>query len=261
MNPTCNGATVYCVPGYFGSPLLYRELANSLAGTVCVAAFHFDFPRALERQTLPSSLGALASEYRRLLLARDGTGPYFIYGYSFGGAVAMELAQQLVEGGHSVHSLVLSDTGPPTPTGPDGPWKHFVRLVSSPLVANYFEVMSSVNRPFRASREGLIAHLCFVEEYLRNKPNAENRASELARKYDAYSNYLNRLGSAVPRSYDGDLIYLQARGEPLDLRYALRSLALRGCTTRTLSMSGHDQHVLRPGVHKVAGILKRLVSR
>jgi len=54
----------------------------------------------------------MAAFYREALTQTNSTGPHLLIGYSFGGLVALEMAQQLVEGGAKVALLVLVDTFP-----------------------------------------------------------------------------------------------------------------------------------------------------
>jgi thioesterase domain-containing protein len=55
----------------------------------------------------------MAADYVRTLQIRQPAGPYFLGGYSFGGLVAFEMAQQLQRQGHAVALLALLDSGGP----------------------------------------------------------------------------------------------------------------------------------------------------
>jgi thioesterase domain-containing protein len=56
----------------------------------------------------------MAAEYVEALRAAQSRGPYHLGGWSFGGLVAYEMAQQLHEQGEAVASLVLIDSWTPT---------------------------------------------------------------------------------------------------------------------------------------------------
>ncbi|MCC6697661.1 MAG: SDR family NAD(P)-dependent oxidoreductase [Candidatus Hydrogenedentes bacterium] len=56
------------------------------------------------------SLQELASEHVAAIRAIQPEGPYYIGGWSFGGAVAFEMAQQLTHAGHTVGLLAIIDT-------------------------------------------------------------------------------------------------------------------------------------------------------
>ncbi|MFO7904615.1 MAG: thioesterase domain-containing protein [Pirellulaceae bacterium] len=65
---------------------------------------------------LPTDLVAMASEYVEAIRSISPTGPYCLGGWSLGGVVAYEMAQQLLKQGDSVRMLLLLDT-----TIPQGP--------------------------------------------------------------------------------------------------------------------------------------------
>src|SRR5262249_11208288 len=67
--------------------------------------------RGLAGEKLPyASVEAMASEYLKEVKARQPHGPYYLCGYSFGGLVAFEMAQQLRELGDEVGLVGLFDT-------------------------------------------------------------------------------------------------------------------------------------------------------
>lgn len=57
------------------------------------------------------SVEDMAADYIRVLRGVQPRGPYSIGGYSFGGLVALEMAQQLTRAGETVARLVIIDTG------------------------------------------------------------------------------------------------------------------------------------------------------
>ena len=68
----------------------------------------------------PETIEEMAADYLRQIRAVQSQGPYFIGGYSFGGLVAYEMAQQLRRAGQEVGLLVLMDPTSPrfwVPTG------------------------------------------------------------------------------------------------------------------------------------------------
>lgn len=61
-------------------------------------------------EVLDYRVEAMASSYIRELRELQPTGPYLLCGYSFGGLVAYEMAQQLVQNGQEIGLLALIDT-------------------------------------------------------------------------------------------------------------------------------------------------------
>ena len=70
----------------------------------------------LERRALPDwSVKATARRHVRSMRLIQPRGPYYIAGHSFGGIVALEIAQQLQAAGERVDLLVELDSFPPDP--------------------------------------------------------------------------------------------------------------------------------------------------
>jgi thioesterase domain-containing protein len=57
----------------------------------------------------PDTVEEMAADYLQQISAVQSQGPYFIGGYSFGGLVALEMAQQLRQVGQEVRLLILID--------------------------------------------------------------------------------------------------------------------------------------------------------
>jgi acetoacetyl-CoA synthetase len=57
-----------------------------------------------------TSIEKMAADYRQLIKSVQPEGPYCVGGYSFGGLVAYEIAQQLQQDGESVENILLLDT-------------------------------------------------------------------------------------------------------------------------------------------------------
>lgn len=109
---------LFCVHGGDGGIIFYRNLA-----------IHLDHNRpliAIESQALHSIDGSVpptvtetAGEYVNLIRKRQSRGPYFLAGYSFGGAVAYEMACILQREGENVAFLGLFDTLNPVAPHPE----------------------------------------------------------------------------------------------------------------------------------------------
>jgi thioesterase domain-containing protein/acyl carrier protein len=86
----------------------YRELARSLHPEQSLIAIR---ARGLHgHEQLPDTIQAMAADYVRSLQAVQPNGPYTLGGWSLGGLVAYEMAQQLVTSGHTLAALILLDT-------------------------------------------------------------------------------------------------------------------------------------------------------
>jgi thioesterase domain-containing protein len=104
------GAPFFCVHPAGGSVLCYAELARQLGPQ----PFYALQARGVEGDDPPyDDLPSMAARYLEDVRARQATGPYLLGGWSMGGLVAYEMAQQLVSADEQVGLLVLIET--PTP--------------------------------------------------------------------------------------------------------------------------------------------------
>jgi thioesterase domain-containing protein len=97
----------FCVHGGFGGVLFYGQLARSLGPDQPLYALQAEGLDGgpIKHSTIPS----MASWYLGQIRQVQASGPYFLGGYSFGGVVAFEMAQQLAAAGEEVALLVLFD--------------------------------------------------------------------------------------------------------------------------------------------------------
>ena len=70
-------------------------------------------PHGQDGRKAPATVEEMAADYLRQIRGVQPQGPYLIGGFSFGGLVAYEMAQQLRESGQEVALLVLIDPSPP----------------------------------------------------------------------------------------------------------------------------------------------------
>lgn len=104
--------TLFCVAGVS----LYQELANAFVHPLRVYGISVDqevaWIEAIERGEAPrvSPTQDTAREYVATLRKLQPTGPYRLVGLSYGGVLAFEIAQQLLNEGEEVSGLVLLDS-------------------------------------------------------------------------------------------------------------------------------------------------------
>ncbi|HEY9671674.1 MAG TPA: amino acid adenylation domain-containing protein [Waterburya sp.] len=108
IQPAGSKPPFFCVHPILGVVFPYYELAYSLG---------FDQPfyglqtLGLDGQQPPlTRIEDMAAHYIEALRSVQPSGPYFLGGWSFGGLVAFEMAQQLHSSGHQVALLAILDT-------------------------------------------------------------------------------------------------------------------------------------------------------
>ena len=102
----------FCVHPMFGVVFPYLELAQHLGSNRSFYGFQ---PLGLDGKATPlSRIEAIAAYYIQAMQMLQPQGPYFLGGWSFGGIVAFEMAQQLTKAGQQVALLAMLDTSAPT---------------------------------------------------------------------------------------------------------------------------------------------------
>ena len=94
-------------PGYYGV-MHYRHLLKDLSRDRPVFGLQ---PLPLDgKHHVPRTIESMAADYVAEIRGVQPHGPYFLAGYSFGGRVSFEIAQQLVRAGERVSFLGMIDT-------------------------------------------------------------------------------------------------------------------------------------------------------
>jgi acetoacetyl-CoA synthetase len=98
---------LFFVPGTGGRIEGFAELAAALRTPLPVFAIE---ARGLDNSSTPdTSVEEMARHYLTRLQKVQATGPYFLVGHSFGGLVAFEMAQRLIEAKERVACLIMLD--------------------------------------------------------------------------------------------------------------------------------------------------------
>ena len=112
MRAEGDGPPVFCISGVE----LYRPLAERLGRRFPVYGVFSPAEAAYwsaTEQPPSTSVRELAANYLALVRACRPTGPYVLVGFSVGGVIAYEMAQQLTAAGAEVPLLVVLDSDPP----------------------------------------------------------------------------------------------------------------------------------------------------
>ncbi|HEX8617953.1 MAG TPA: non-ribosomal peptide synthetase [Thermoanaerobaculia bacterium] len=108
---------LFCVSGKGGSVIVFRALAALLGEE---QPFYGLTHHGFDPEAFPTTHAAAAACYLDAVRATQPAGPYYLAGYSAGGFIAYEMAQQLARAGEMVAFLGLLDTaarsGPATRT-------------------------------------------------------------------------------------------------------------------------------------------------
>ena len=116
MQPEGSGSPWFMVHPPGGIVVCYQALSQRLGRE---RPFYGIRSRGLHGEPdLPSRLEEMAEEYVAAIRAFQPNGPYILGGWSAGGLVALEIAQQFLAQGESIRMLALLDTSPETADDP-----------------------------------------------------------------------------------------------------------------------------------------------
>jgi amino acid adenylation domain-containing protein len=111
IQPAGSKPPFFCVHPIFGVVFPYYQLAYELGFD---QPFYGLQPVGIDGEQPPfTRIEDMAAYYIEALRRVQPSGPYFLGGWSFGGLVAFEMAQQLMRAGHQVALLAILDTRAP----------------------------------------------------------------------------------------------------------------------------------------------------
>ena len=238
-----------------GHVVCYRELAILLAMDQPVYALQ---PRGVEDGQPPiSNLEEMAAHYVLAVRALRPAGPYRLGGWSFGGVVAWEMAQQLRADGEEVDLLALFDTAAHTPEG--------MMINAGDPAEVVWQTVAGLAGHAAASRvdvndlRGLEPReqaLTMLRKMDAPRILPESRVDDVLALTSVRAANLKAQAAYRPRAYDGHLTYFRTAGsEAADgsapgLEF-WRALARGGTTVHRVAGS-HGTILQPPYVHDLA---------
>ncbi len=135
----------FCIHPVFGVVLPYYELTSYLGKN---QPFYALQPYGLDGSQPPlNSIAGMATYYIKALRQVQPKGAYQLGGWSFGGLVAFEMAQQLHQAGEKVSLLAILDTLAPIPNNQPSLWDSLKFLFATvpqsiyPYLLDYWELI------------------------------------------------------------------------------------------------------------------------
>jgi thioesterase domain-containing protein len=254
---------LFCVHPIGGYVLCYRELAQELAPKQPV--FGLQVVGLEDSRPLADSIEAMAAEYLAAIQQFYPDGPYLLNGWSFGGVVAFEMAQQLWRQNRSVAALILIDSW--APGAARQPAAHDEVVLISEFVR---DLEGRIGKPLDISAN-LLRKLPFDDqfEYLSSRlqhsygqPEAVE-AQVLRRAFEVYrANYQALLRyqperSAVPLTL---IRAIEGLGQPgLATTLGWEHLVVQPVTLKT-APGTHYSMLVRPNVERLAQQIHQIIQ-
>jgi thioesterase domain-containing protein/acyl carrier protein len=271
LQPGGSKPPFFCVHSVGGDTLSFVALAGHFPPDQPFYGVRAPDPAGPERAP---RVEAMASRYLREVRAAQPEGPYLLGGYSFGGSVALEMAQQLRAAGEGVALLAILDHTPPP--------ERYRRAVWTPALSLDFALnaarwavedvwragpgrrLAVLRRLVRSARHQMLLAL------RRSGPASGREDAQVVFGLDRLPEQFRRTVEAhyqalrdyAPRAYPGRVTLFRARVRPL-FRLHGRDLgwgALAGGGLEVVSVPGNHETMLKePNVRALAeALLTRL---
>jgi thioesterase domain-containing protein/acyl carrier protein len=263
LRETGTRSPLFCVHGIGGTVFCYEALARELRPEQPVYGLE---ARILDRdREAGESIEAIAERYLAAIREVHPEGPYHLCGWSFGGVVAFEMAQQLSRAGASVGALVLLDSPAPLErlrAGPRTDLLGYLDAIADTVRARGLDVDPDELRALGAveARARLAERMAQAGWF--SKAHAEEIVGGMAATMNAHERALR---SYIPRPYAGPLTLLCARdrddrGGPVDPSDFDWSPLCAGSLHVHVVPGTHATMVLPPQVGELARVLDRVLD-
>ena len=246
----------FCIHPIFGVVFPYYELAFHLGQD---QPFYGVQPLGFEDKNSPlNRIEDMATYYIKALQNLQPNGPYFLGGWSFGGVVAFEMAQQLLKAGEDVALLAIFDSPAPLAAYQPSGWETFNFILTTvvpdifPFWLDYFNLLITVTHRSKSKNSNF--------QSLKNQILNESNLLPILRVYQANCqaslNYL-------PQIYPGKVTLFKSNQNrkinALDSTMGWHELAAE---VEVHSIPGHHLNLLRkPNVKQLVEKLIEAIDK
>ena len=280
LKPGPAACALFIAHGLGGSVMELRQVAGAIETDNAVYGIE---ARGLDGSAEPfDRIEDMARFYVGEIRRVQPQGPYLLAGFSFGGLVALEMAQQLRRDGEAVEFLALLDSFPHTKYWPlrsrIESWRRLARFSGSGatlarLVDYHRDVLRSksaggkaaylASRAWRAAKLSLnIFRLGAWLQRFADFPEAPNQAAPRTIIIPEAVRRVQRAGEVAygkyrPRFYDGEITFIKAEGE---MRIPFDAILLWGALARAVKVQAvatDHQNLVRASAGRLAAMLTK----
>ena len=249
-----------------GNVLFYRDLSLCLGDNQ--PFFGLQSPELGDGTMHFDSIPRMAARYIKEIKHAKPAGPYILCGMCFGGLIAFEIAQQLVENGDEVAALIVFDSGGPqlkksASASSTGFLSRFRYSRTAPLIVKVFKHIKT-GRLLKLSKS-YISTTPIVYKLLKQakENNAEQTIRDRIRQVRLNQSFLTRQYRA--NVYPGKVTFLFSEqfknSEKTQYELSLWSEACGG-RLKSFLVSGHHRSILEPPqVYEVAEIVGKILNQ
>ena len=254
----CRGAPdkrpLFCVHGAGGNVLNFKVISDRLGPQ---QPFYGLQAQGVDGRLPPlTSVEAMAAQYIEAIRTVDPTGPYRLAGYSGGGVIAYEMAQQLRREGLRVETIVMMDTLAPEAA------RRKVPLLQKLWLKRHWTLDFMLDWPNRRRRGREMQRQYQVA--LDKLARGEALPPELA-DFHLFRTFTDAQERYQPQPYDGDIVLLRAELAETVYLYAGPQLgwneSVSGAIRVTEIGGSHFSMMAEPGISEVIEAFRRELVR
>ncbi len=235
---------LFCVHGAGGNVLNFKVISDRL-GTD--QPFYGLQAQGVDGRLPPlGTVEAMAAQYVEAIRTIDPSGPYRLAGYSAGGVIAFEMAQQLKKVGAKVELLAMIDTLSPTSAG------RKISYMRKLWLMRHWSLKFAMGWPARRHRGKTdeINYQLALEQLSRGEPLPPELVD-----FHLFRNFINAQALYKPVQYQGSLVLFRATEGDLDYLDAGNTLGweanVQGDIRVTSIVGSHFSMMSEPGVSEL----------
>jgi amino acid adenylation domain-containing protein len=197
IQPNGKKVPLFCIHGADVNVLVFQNFIEYLGSEQPIYALQPQRPDG--KQDFMNRIEDIASEYIKNIRTVQPTGPYYLAGYSVGGVIIFEMAQQLFNQGEEVKLLALFDTACPT---------YFQHQKSATkFLAHHWRIFKTLE--LRQKQKyilgGLKERLSKIIQPLQPKIVLEHPIPKVPEYAELFHNLVNAVCNYTPKLYPGKI--------------------------------------------------------
>lgn len=209
LNIGADKTPLFCIYGLD----FYRDIAKSVDSDQPVYGVYLqeevEVIRSGKVDSDFASVPGMAKKYIEEIKQRQPVGPYYLAGYSFGGVVALEMAQQLKQGGVDVALVVMFDSHAPDYDSAGSVVQRLMRHVQLTFKKGPTHLVEKVRHRAEVIQKQMVHAVMELAGQL-GLPIEEAEASPVVAD-EARSNMRDQASASYrPGSYNGDVVLFSA---------------------------------------------------
>ncbi len=254
----CRGAAgrrpVFCVHGAGGNVLNFKVISDRLGPQ---QPFYGLQAQGVDGRLPPlSTVEAMAAQYVEAIRTVDANGPYRLAGYSGGGVIAYEMAQQLLRSGAQVETILMIDTLSPSAA------TRKVPLLQKIWLKRHWTLDFALDWPSRRRRARVMerSYQLALEKLARGEPLPPELVD-----FHLFRNFTDAQEQYRPQPYEGEVVLFKAAQAETLYLYAGPWLGWEehvASEIRLTEIAGsHFSMMSEPGVSEVIEAIRRELAR